>query len=75
MSIRMQPGVCFEAETNFLTGERLVLLVEANYSRRQKSFLFQAETNVLVLSKLGTGSSGKRNACFPSKTNVSLAKT
>ena len=52
MSIRMQPGVCFEAETNFLTGERLVLLVEANYSRRQKSFLFQAETNVLVLSKL-----------------------
>ena len=63
----MQPGVCFEAETNVLTGERLVFLVETNVSRRQKRFVFQAETNVLVLSKLGTGSSGKRKRMFSSK--------
>ena len=72
-SIRMQPGVCFEAERNVLTGGRLVFLVETNVSRRQKrfvfqaGFVFQAETNVLVLSKLGTGSSGKRKQMFSSK--------
>ena len=71
----MQPGVCFEAETNVLTGEMLVFLVETNVSRRQKRFVFQVETNVLVLSKLGTGSSGKRKQMFPPKTNDSLAKT
>ena len=63
----MQPGVCFEAETNVLTGEMLVFLVETNVSRRQKRFVFQAETNVLVLSKLGTGSSGTRKHMFSSK--------
>ena len=69
----MQPGVCFEAERNVLTGGRLVFLVEINVSRRQKrfvfqaGFVFQAETNVLVLSKLGTGSSGKRKQMFSSK--------
>jgi len=66
-------------ETNLSTGERLVFyvyfLVEANISRRQKRFVVQAETNVLVLSKLGTGSSGKRKQMFPPKTNDSLAKT
>ena len=72
-SIRMQPGVCFEAERNVLTGGRLVFLVETNVSRRQKrfvfqaGFVFQAETNVLVLSKLGTGSSGTRKYMFSSK--------
>ena len=63
----MQPGVCFEAETNVLAGERFVFLVETNVSRRQKRFVFQAGTNVLVLSKLGTGSSGKRKHMFSSK--------
>jgi len=63
----MRSGVCFEAETNVLTGERLVFLVETNVSRRQKRFVFQAETNVLVLSKLGTGSSGKKKHMFSSK--------
>jgi NAD(P)H-dependent flavin oxidoreductase YrpB (nitropropane dioxygenase family) len=61
--------------TNLSTGERLVFLVEANVSRQQKRFVFQAETNDLVLSKLGTGSSGKRKQIVPPKTNVSLAKT
>jgi hypothetical protein len=69
----MQPGVCFEAERNVLTGGRLVFLVETNVSRRQKrfvfqaGFVFQAETNVLVLAKLGTGRSGKRKQMFSSK--------
>ena len=66
-TVGMQPGVCFGKKTNLLTGERLVFLVETNVSRRQKRFVFQAETNVLVLSKLGTGSSGKRKQMFSSK--------
>jgi NAD(P)H-dependent flavin oxidoreductase YrpB (nitropropane dioxygenase family) len=63
----MQSGVCFGMATNLSTGERLVFLVEANVSRQQKRFVFQAETNDLVLSKLGTGSSGKRKHMFSSK--------
>ena len=70
----MQPGVCFGKETNLLTGERLVFLVETNVYKRQKRFVLQAKLTFWRCPSFGLKAVESKNKGFLPKTNVSPAK-
>ena len=72
--VGMQPGVCFGKETELLTGERVIFLVETNVYRRQKGLFYKPKITFFSLPKLWPERSGKENKCFPPKTNLSHAE-
>ena len=72
--VGMQPGVCFGKETEPLTGERVIFLVETNVYRRQKGLFYKPKITFFSLPKLWPERSGKENKGFPPKTNLSHAE-
>ena len=71
LSVGMQPGVCFGKETNLLTGERLVFLVET-FIDGKGLFCTPKLTNWRCPS-FGLKAVERENKGFPPETNVSPA--
>jgi len=63
----MQPGVCFAKETNLLTGERLVFLVETNVYKRQKRFVLQAKLTFWRFPSFGLKAVERKKQRFSSQ--------
>jgi len=73
--VGMQPGVCFGKETELLTGERVIFLVETDVYRRQKGLFYKPKTTFFSLPKLWPERSGKETKVFLPKPTFPMRKS